>query len=144
LIKQVADVLESAMNPTCASNVLSLICHSFFKECQQVEDSSTGEAIFLPALLCRSECERHWKIWNSCLAALKTDTDAKRHFDFQMQFMVPLSCSISHYFFVESWLLFNTCCLQADGAALMGSYIMEEGASFCFQSCRVFFLFHAI
>jgi hypothetical protein len=72
------------MNPTCAANVVSLICHSVFRECKQVQDKVNGIPFWLPSLLCRSECEQHWETWNTCLDNLEQDQKAKVHFDKQM------------------------------------------------------------
>ena len=59
IVSQVTDILNNALNPTCASNAISLLCHTFFKECKAVEDATTGTPLWLPSLLCRSECDRH-------------------------------------------------------------------------------------
>jgi hypothetical protein len=81
---KLADIIESAMNPTCASNVMSLVCHSWFKECKQVDGRSTGNKKWLPSLLCRSECEKHQQVWGTCLEDLDKDPAAKSAFEKQM------------------------------------------------------------
>ena len=86
---QLASIVENVMNPTCAANVVSLICHTWFKECKQVVDLTNGSKKWLPSLLCRSECERHWETWSTCLANLEKEPDAKDNFDLQMQDLVP-------------------------------------------------------
>ena len=88
MIGQLASIIENAMNPTCAANVISLFCRTAFKECKQTVDPSTGSERLLPSLLCRSECERHWETWNTCLANLEKDPDAKGNFGKQMQDLV--------------------------------------------------------
>jgi hypothetical protein len=88
IVSQVTDILNNALNPTCASNAISLLCHTFFKECKAVEDATTGTQLWLPSLLCRSECDRHLEAWNTCLGDLGKDPDAKRSFDTQMLAMV--------------------------------------------------------
>ena len=89
IVSQYADLINSAMNPTCASNVLSLMCHTIFKECKAVDDATTGTQMWLPSLLCRSECDRHLEAWNTCLDDLEKEPDAKRSFDAQMLALVP-------------------------------------------------------
>jgi hypothetical protein len=88
LVSQLTDILNNALNPICASNAISLACHTAFKECKAVEDASTGTQLWLPSLLCRSECDRHLEAWNTCLDNLENDPDAKRSFDTQMLAMV--------------------------------------------------------
>jgi hypothetical protein len=78
VIGQVASIIENAMNPTCASNVVSLFCRTAFRECKQARD------FWFPSLLCRSECEKHWEIWKSCLDVIAADADAFRNFEAQM------------------------------------------------------------
>jgi hypothetical protein len=87
-ISQLTDILNNALNPTCASNAISLICHAAFKECKAVEDAVTGSQLWLPSLLCRSGCEKHLETWNTCLHDLEKDPDAKRSFDAQMLALV--------------------------------------------------------
>jgi hypothetical protein len=66
------------MNPACASNVAAYLCRTTFRQCQLVDD------FWVPSLLCRDECERHWGKWQTCLDALEADPDAKSNFDTQM------------------------------------------------------------
>jgi hypothetical protein len=84
IVGQLADIIESAMNPTCASNVMSLVCHSWFRECKQVDGGATGDQRWLPSLICRSECEKHQKIWATCLEDLDKNPAAKNNFETQM------------------------------------------------------------
>jgi hypothetical protein len=88
LVTQLADIINKAMNPTCASNVISLICSSFFKECVRVQDESSGDELWLPSLLCRGVCKKHWEIWTSCLIELESDPATKSTFDSQMMSLV--------------------------------------------------------
>ena len=86
-ITQFADILKNGMNPACAANAISMLCHSTFRECGQIADRTTSSPVWLPSLLCRSECERHGEIWNSCLAT-EDDLEAKDNFDTQMMSLV--------------------------------------------------------
>jgi hypothetical protein len=88
LIGQAADFFRTAMNSECASNVISMICHSIFKECGQVETDAQQKQVWLPSLLCRSECDRHLEKWNTCLDNLETDPKAKASFDDAMLSLV--------------------------------------------------------
>jgi hypothetical protein len=72
------------MSASCASNAIYFFCHATFKECKQVGDGPEGE-VWLPSLLCRSQCEIHAAAWNECLAVLEEDADQKLAFEFQMQ-----------------------------------------------------------
>jgi hypothetical protein len=102
-IAQFTEIVDLAMNPTCAANVVSLLCHAVFKECQQVVpvtpptaasadniDSETTELLWLPSLLCRSECDRHLAIWNECVNEISEDPEAKKSFDTQMLALVNM------------------------------------------------------
>jgi hypothetical protein len=81
-----ATVLRSTMSPACASNMVALNCHSNFKECVQVEDATAARnKMWLPSLLCRSECERHYEMWETCLAEIEADPTVKRAFDDQIE-----------------------------------------------------------
>jgi hypothetical protein len=90
ILGQMAGVIESVMNPTCASNVMSLMCHSWFKECRQVDGGSTANRRWLPSLPCRSECDKHMQTWKMCLddLGLENDPVAKITFKTQMLAMV--------------------------------------------------------
>jgi len=101
VIGQLADIVANAMNPTCAANVMSLFCRTLFRECGQVEDRATGNRVYYPSLLCRSECERHRETWNVCLEDLEENPDAKRNFDNQMIEMVNGAALVSSLFFGE-------------------------------------------
>jgi hypothetical protein len=87
IVTQVAGILKNAMNPPCASNVISLLCNSVFKECMRVQASSTGY-LWAPSLLCKGVCKTHWDIWTQCLVNLESDPTAKITFDTQMMLMV--------------------------------------------------------
>jgi hypothetical protein len=83
LVTQMADIVKNAMRPSCASNVMAIVCRSWFKECVQVVDASDaarGE-IKLPALLCQSECQPHLDTWNSCVSEIETDAAALANFE---------------------------------------------------------------
>jgi hypothetical protein len=87
-VTQLAGILENAMNPTCASNVISLLCNTFFKECVRVQDASSRWGLWLPSLLCRGACNKHKEIWAQCLRDLELDPAAKSNFDAQMMSLV--------------------------------------------------------
>ncbi len=76
------------MNPNCASNVISLLCHSIFKECVRVQDASSRGELWLPSLLCRGACNKHREIWTQCLIDMELDLAAKSNFDNQMLSLV--------------------------------------------------------
>ena len=86
---QFTDIVELALNPKCAANLVALMCHAAFKECTEVADEleSTG-SLWVPSLLCRSECERHRRVWDECVEAIRTDPDAEATFDAQMAALV--------------------------------------------------------
>ncbi len=89
MVGDVAEIFYSAMNPTCASNVVSLVCHTVFRECVAVNDKLRGgETRWLPSLLCRSECDKHWETWNKCVADLNADPEEQTLFNTQMQSLV--------------------------------------------------------
>jgi hypothetical protein len=88
MLGAIAETVYSAMNPTCASNVVSLMCHTFFRECAPVNDKLNGGIRWLPSLLCRSECDKHWETWNKCVADLNADPEGKNYFKTQVQSLV--------------------------------------------------------
>ena len=88
ILTQVANIIKNVMNPTCAFNVISLLCNSFFKECVRVQDESSRDEVWLPSLLCRGACNKHWEIWTQCLIDLELDPAAKSNFDTQMLSLV--------------------------------------------------------
>ena len=88
MIGTVAEIVYSAMSPTCASNVVSLFCHASFKECVPVNDKLNGGTRWLPSLLCRSECDKHMETWNKCVVDLNADPEGQTYFQTQMQSLV--------------------------------------------------------
>jgi len=78
------EIVVSPWGAECTANLLSLICNSWFRTCQPVEDEETGETFFLPSLLCRDQCEVHRKIWDSCVAKVERNADTKQIFDERM------------------------------------------------------------
>ncbi len=88
VVTQLANIINNAMSPTCATNVISLICSSFFKECVRVQDESSGDDLWLPSLLCRRTCKKHLEIWKQCLKDLESVPVAKSNFDRQMMSLV--------------------------------------------------------
>jgi hypothetical protein len=101
---EIASFMQNALNPACAANVMSVICSFAYRQCKQVEDRPAENPVWLPSLLCRSDCERHLETWHSCLDNLEHDPDAKRNFETQMaQAVTCLSfvflCALLTYFF---------------------------------------------
>jgi hypothetical protein len=94
IVTQLADIVNKAMNPSCASNVVSLLCYSVFKECVRVQDESSRGEVWLPSLLCRGACSKHWEIWTQCLMDLESNPAAKSNFDTQMILLVRHVMSI--------------------------------------------------
>ena len=93
-MSQFTELVKLAMNPTCAANVVAMMCHAAFKECTEVVDASHPTGLrWVPSLLCRSECERHHALWERCVDDLRTDPDAKETFDTQMLALVSLTAS---------------------------------------------------
>jgi hypothetical protein len=84
IVTQMANTIKNALNPTCASNVISLLCNSVFKECVRVQDKTSRGELWLPSLLCRGACNKHLEIWTQCLIDLELDPAAKNNFDTQM------------------------------------------------------------
>jgi hypothetical protein len=101
-VTQLADIIQNAMNPTCASNVISLICNSVFKECVRVQDEPSRGELWLPSLLCRGACNKHGEIWTQCLIDLELDPAAKRNFDSQMLSLVRHMMSMAYIHF-RNW-----------------------------------------
>jgi hypothetical protein len=67
LLRVARSSFEQALSSDCASSATSMLCNSFFRECKAVEDESTGGPLWLPSLLCKSECEKHLFTWKSCV-----------------------------------------------------------------------------
>jgi hypothetical protein len=88
LVTQIADKIKNALNPTCTSNFMSLVCQTWFRECKQVQDqsSSSSNQIILPSIMCRHECERHFEMWNTCLLDLQLDSAAEANFHAIMKY----------------------------------------------------------
>jgi hypothetical protein len=100
---QMAGILKNAMNPTCASNVISLLCNSLFKECMRVQDTSGTGYLWAPSLLCKSVCKTHWDIWTQCLVNLESDPAAKSTFDAQMMLMVRHMIDVCNFICVYTF-----------------------------------------
>ncbi len=102
IVTSLANIIKNAMNPTCASNVISLLCNSFFKECVRVQGGSSRDELWLPSLLCRGACNKHREIWTQCLIDLELDPAAKSSFDAQMMSLVRhmMSMVCAHF---QNW-----------------------------------------
>ena len=87
MIQAMAGIVDSGMNAKCTANVMASVCHAVFKECRQVEDE-TGQKLWLPSLLCRSECDRKKMIWDECVANIQADAAAAKAFETQMVALV--------------------------------------------------------
>ena len=91
LIGEVAGFIEKAINAGCASNIIALLCHAAFKECKEVTDVVSGSQIWVPSLLCRSECKTHWNKWMQCLEKLHTGPEkTQKEFEVQMQSLTDM------------------------------------------------------
>jgi hypothetical protein len=142
VLDQIADIIKGVMNPLCSSNVISLICTSWFRECMSVKDDFNRDGgLWLPSLLCRHQCEKHWNIWNECVADLESDPKTKHDFEKQMQAMV---CAMPYASFLLPWLffvcvrptpplpnvcaiVFSTCpCAQSDKVALASIILLQK------------------
>jgi hypothetical protein len=67
----IRDIVSISMDAKCAANVMEMICHSWFRECREVDEPLTGRRVKVPSLLCRSECENHLSIWNECVTNIQ-------------------------------------------------------------------------
>eukprot|EP00398_MALV-I-01_sp_L67-1_P000699 gene699-605_t len=95
--------LLNVMNEECSANVVEFMCHSFFKECKEVEVEDPLRAsanVFLPSLLCKTECERHKAMWDLCMAKIQTNLDDKKIFDSNMATMSEKVYGELSWFFV--------------------------------------------
>jgi hypothetical protein len=88
LLPDIKPILEKVMTADCLSNVLSLICRSAFKECKEVTTEPSGHKIWVPSLLCLSECESHIQIWEQCMSDISTNKEAKEKVDEAMKDIV--------------------------------------------------------
>jgi hypothetical protein len=86
----IGEIFEQVFkDPECASTVKKLLCNSAFRQCQQVKDPLTGENVWVPALLCRSECEQIHDIYSQCVADLDGDEEAISRYESQMASLTP-------------------------------------------------------
>ncbi len=108
LVTQLANIINNVLNPTCASNVVSLLCSSFFKECVRVQDESSIGDLWLPSLLCRGACKKHLEVWTQCLVDLESDPAAKHTFDTQMMSLVRRMMSVV----CTRLTLIHSCCFR--------------------------------
>jgi hypothetical protein len=53
IIKLVVDVMGPALSSDCSANLLSLLCRTWFRECQEVPHYTLGSTM-LPSLMVRS------------------------------------------------------------------------------------------
>ena len=88
---RMTELFDPFFSPRCLSNVESIFCHAAFKECKAVQQPNVEEEIWLPSLLCRSECEKQSSIWEECLEQLKKDAAAKEAFDNGIRVKVHMS-----------------------------------------------------
>jgi len=79
----ILSIFKNVMNPSCSTNVERLMCHAIFKECKEVENG-----VFLPSLLCRSECDARKTMWDECISEIKKDPIAMGTFENQMDEVV--------------------------------------------------------
>jgi hypothetical protein len=71
------------MSTKCAQNVISFLCHTWFKPCREVT-LANGETVWGPSLTCRSDCEDFHSLWDECVAEIENDKIAKARFDSAM------------------------------------------------------------
>ena len=55
-----------------------------------VDDPDPSKQVWVPSLLCRSECDRHLTEWDKCVENVAADPDVKETFDTQMAALVGL------------------------------------------------------
>jgi hypothetical protein len=95
IIDTLSQQVASVMDQSCTSNVVAMICHATFRECKEVEDlTAGGGTVWLPALQCRSECERRLGIWDQCVSEIGTDSEGKARFEQAMQNLVEAVATI--------------------------------------------------
>jgi hypothetical protein len=87
LQSRLGSYIVNALSPKCAANVITFICHSYFKPCVEVE--SSGGSLWVPSLLCESTCQRHSDIHKECLEDIDKNTDLKTNYDTQMVLYLP-------------------------------------------------------
>jgi hypothetical protein len=88
MIDEMAKIFTQYMDPVCAANAVDIACNAMFRECGQVENAFAGENLWLPALMCRSECDKHAQIWEGCLREMERDVDLLTAFDDQTSTMM--------------------------------------------------------
>jgi hypothetical protein len=93
-VKSAMALLQPGLSEDCASNLFSLFCRSWFRECGEARGSGL-EKVVLPSLMvreagvitpqkpnhnstdsllmqCRSECEKHRDKWKNCTEGMDT------------------------------------------------------------------------
>ena len=87
-----ADVIGKFFtDPECLSNIEAMFCHAAFRECQEVEDDMGS--LWVPSLMCQSECEKHNAVWDTCLQSLERDPEVKLGFDTAVTELVRITPS---------------------------------------------------
>jgi hypothetical protein len=79
IFSPIAEIINNALNPTCAANVLNLLCNSFFRECKEAEEN-----VWVPSLTCRGDCAVIHDIWENCVEEINGDLVTKTSFNSQM------------------------------------------------------------
>jgi hypothetical protein len=99
-INNMARVFDNFFEPSCVSNVEAILCHAAFRECTEVEDD-----LWLPSLMCRSECENKNLEWNACLKELESKQDEKKAFDDAIMALVRVHYLHCPFFYapILSW-----------------------------------------
>jgi hypothetical protein len=82
--------LENSLSPACAANVISFVCHAWFKTCRSIT-LANGDEYWVPSLQCRSDCEAFRKTWNECMLQVEGDQAAKERFDSTMMQLVRVN-----------------------------------------------------
>ena len=90
LLDALLPAIENTLSPACAANVISFVCHAWFKTCRSIT-LANGDEYWVPSLQCRSDCEAFRKTWNECMLQVEGDQAAKEHFDSTMMQLVRLN-----------------------------------------------------
>jgi hypothetical protein len=85
-----------------------MFCDAFFRECKEVDDGD-GQMVWMPALLCRGECERRVAVWDECVAGVTTDVELQNKFDTQMLELTSKMAAASGNFLDKSFHQVGKC-----------------------------------
>jgi hypothetical protein len=111
--------------PSCVSNVEAILCHAAFRECREVEDD-----LWVPSLMCRSECENQNLIWNACLKELESKPDEKKAFDDAIMQLVRVLLVFCPSFYISAPLDETSAC------SFRNFYYFERALNSDMDLCR--------